>query len=144
MINGDCLGYLGQLHPDTQQAWGLHQEVTVCEIDFNLLAGEANIVPRVSSIPRYPAAIRDLALVVPDDLTALQLEETIKQAAGKTLKAATLFDLYEGNQIPAGKRSLAYSLTFRDDRGTLTDDSIKEIMQRIEKALFKLGAVLRG
>jgi phenylalanyl-tRNA synthetase beta chain len=143
-INQKFLGYIGQLHPEVQQAWGLNQEVTVCEIDFDLLFLESNLVPRVFSVPRYPAAIRDLALVAPGTLTALQLEDSIRKAAGESLKTIKLFDLYEGSQIPEGKRSLAYSLTFRDDHGTLTDNEVKETMKKIEDALIKLGVVLRG
>ena len=142
LLNGKPLGYLGELHPQ-RDAWEIGQQVTVCELDFELLASCADTVPKVAPVPQYPAAVRDLALVVPLQVTAAQLEATIKEAAGKALKKINLFDLYAGSQIPAGKRSLAYSLTFRDEKGTLTDNEVSKMMQKIKEALSKLGAALR-
>lgn len=144
LIGGKTLGFVGQLHPETAIDWDFPQPVTVCEIDFSLLAESANIVPRVTSIPRYPAANRDLALVVPLTVTARRIEEVISEAGKGLITRVKLFDLYEGKQIPEGKRSLAYSLTFRREEGTLTDNEISGVLKDVEKALLNLGALLRG
>ncbi len=138
------LGYLGQLHPEVAGAWEIDQPVTVCEIDMSLLTQKANLVPRVIPLPRYPAANRDLAVVVPREIPAEQLEKTIREAGGNLVSEVKLFDLYEGKQIPEGKRSLAYSITFRTEEKTLTDTEVNQAQSDIEKALFSLGAVLRS
>ncbi len=143
-LEGETLGYVGQLHPDVAEAWEIDQPVTVCEIDLQLLAEKANLVPRVEPLPRFPAAKRDLALVVSKDIPAEKLEESIRQAGGDLISQVKLFDLYEGKQIPAGKLSLAYSITFRTDEKTLTEAEINQAQKNIEKALFDLGAVLRS
>ena len=138
------LGFLGQLHPDVAEEWEIDQQVTVCEIDLALLSVQANLVPRVVPLPRYPAAKRDLAVVVARDISALQLEKAIRHAGGGLVSQVRLFDLYEGKQIPEGKRSLAYSITFRSEEGTLTDAEVNKAQESIEKALFDLGAALRS
>ncbi len=138
------IGFLGQLHPEVSDAWEIDQPVTVCEIDLSLLAEKANLVPRVVGLPRYPAANRDLALVVSRDIPTEQLEKTIREAGGNLISEVKLFDLYEGKQIPEGKRSLAYSITFRNKDKTLTDAEVNKAQKDIEKALFDLGAVLRS
>ncbi len=138
------LGYLGQVHPDVAEAWEIDQPVTVCEIDLTLLCAKANLVPRVVPLPRFPAAKRDLAIVVPREIPAEKLETAIREAGGELVSQVKLFDLYEGKQIPAGKRSLAYSITFRREEGTLTEAEINQAQENIEKALFDLGAVLRS
>lgn len=142
-IDGEELGFIGQLHPDIAGELDISQPVFVSELDFHLLSKHAHIVPAVTPLPRYPAAIRDIAVVISRDVQSLQVEETIKKAGGKLVKALKLFDLYEGPQIPEGKRSLAYSITYRSEEGTLTDTAVNEIQQRIESALLEMGALLR-
>lgn len=138
------LGYLGQLHPDVAEEWEIDQPVTVCEIDLSILCDNANLVPRVVPMPRYPAAKRDLALVVAGEIPAEKLEKTIREAGGDIISQVKLFDLYEGKQIPEGKRSLAYSITFRREERTLTEPEINRAQDNIKRALLELGAVLRS
>ncbi len=140
---GEELGFLGQLHPEVAEQFAIDQAVTVCELDLALLCGKANLVPRVAPLPRYPSANRDIAVVVSREIPAQRLEEAIRQAGEGLVAGIKLFDLYEGRQIPEGKRSLAFSITFRREEGTLTDDEVNLIQDKIEKALNKLGAVLR-
>ncbi len=143
-IKGREVGYLGQVHPDVAEAWEIDQPVTVSEIDLALLCEKANLVPRVAPLPRYPAAKRDLAIVVPKEIPADKLEKAIREAGGDLVSQVKLFDLYEGKQIPEGKRSLAYSITFRRDERTLTEAEINRAQEEIQNALFELGAVLRS
>ena len=138
------LGYLTEIHPEVAEVWEIPQPVSVCEIDLEILNSLANPVPAVSPLPRYPAAKRDLALLVSKDVSARRLEETIKTAGNDLVTEVVLFDVYEGKQIPEGKRSLAYSITFRHDEGTLTDQEVNNTLSKIQQALFALGAEVRG
>lgn len=142
--NGEELGFVGQLHPDIANELDINQAVIIAEIDFSVLYEHAIIVPGVTPLPRYPVAVRDIAVVIPREVPSLQVEETIKEAGGKLVKGIKLFDLYEGQQIPEGKRSLAYSITYRSEEGTLTDTEVNEAQQEIESALLALGAVMRS
>ncbi|HED24374.1 MAG TPA: phenylalanine--tRNA ligase subunit beta [Firmicutes bacterium] len=138
-----ALGYIGQLHPDVAEAWEIDQPVTVSEIDLTMLFEIAKPVPSFKPLPRYPAAKRDLAVIVDRNVASEDLARTIREAGRGLVSRVILFDLFEGKQIPAGKRSLAYSITFRRDEGTLTDEEVNLIFDDIEKALIKCGAVLR-
>ena len=86
-------------------------------------------------MPRYPAVERDLALLVPQDVAAGEVAETIRREGGPYLHDVALFDVYEGKQVPAGYRSLAYTMTYRADDRTLTDEEIAEAQSRIADAL---------
>lgn len=143
-IGGEEAGYLGQLHPAAAAAWDFPQPVAVAELDLDLLAGAADPVPRVVPLPRYPAAWRDLAVVAPRHIPAAELERCIVETGGGLVERVTLFDLYEGEQIPAGKRSLAYKIVFRRPGGTLTEGEVNAAQERIVAALAALGATLRA
>ena len=143
MSAGEKLGFLGQLHPEIALTWDISQPVTICEIDLSIILKKTSLVPRVAPLPRFPAANRDIAVVVPREVPALQLERTIHESGGGLVSSVKLFDLYEGRQIPEGMRSLAYSVIFRSDEGTLTDSEINKAQDNIEKALLALGASLR-
>jgi len=144
LLDGEKIGFIGDLHPEVAADFGLEQPVTLAEIELDPLFKKANLVPRMVPLPRYPAANRDLAVVVAKEVSAAKLEEAIWAAGGELLNAVRLFDLYEGKQVPAGKRSLAYSLVFRRDEGTLTEAEVNAAQSKIEKALFGLGATLRS
>ncbi|MDW7739922.1 MAG: phenylalanine--tRNA ligase subunit beta [Bacillota bacterium] len=144
LINGLKVGYIGQLHPDVAVSWDLDQPVTVAEIDLEHVCEKANLVPRFDPLPRYPSANRDIAVVVPREIPARQLEEVIREAGGELISSVRLFDLYEGRQIPPGKRSLAFSISYRCEERTLTDLEVNRSQEKIEKALQKIGAELRG
>jgi phenylalanyl-tRNA synthetase beta chain len=138
------IGCLGQLHPAAAEALNYRQPVIVGELDLNALAGLADLVPRVAALSRYPASRRDIAVIVPRDISAAELERTIRQAGGGLVDKVSLFDLYAGEQIPEGKRSLAFSITYRRPAGTLTEEEVIAAGQRIEQALSSLEASLRG
>ncbi len=144
LLDGVKIGFIGDLHPEVAADFDLDQPVTLAEIELAPLFRKAILVPRIVPLPRYPAANRDLAVVASKTVSAADLEEAIRVAGGELLSAVKLFDLYEGKQVPAGKRSLAYSLVFRRDEGTLTEADINEVMRKIEKALHGLGAMLRS
>ncbi len=143
-IKGEEIGFLGQLHPDIATEWEINQAVTLCEIDFSTINNHTELVPWTAPLDRYPAVIRDIAVVITRDIPSIVVEEKIKEAGGDLVKDVKLFDLYEGEQIPEGKRSLAYSITFRSEERTLTDSEVNKAHGKIEKTLFSMGAVLRS
>ena len=95
-------------------------------------------------LPRFPAIERDLALVCDEDLPVAEIEATIRRAGGRYLESVNLFDVYQGSQIEAGKKSVAYSLMFRSAEGTLADADIDPALQKIFRNLKEKGCILRS
>ncbi len=144
MNGGECLGFVGQIHPNVAKNYGVDTELYAAELNFDGLSRAQGPDPVYVPLPRYPSVTRDLALIAPHEVTVGQIEACIRENGGKTLKSVALFDIYEGPGIPEGKRSTAYSLVLRSDEGTLTDDHADETVRDILAALRdKLGAVLR-
>ncbi len=137
-------GYLGQLHPAVGEAWDLDQEVAVAELALAPLLEQADPAPRCTPLPRYPASLRDIAVVTPVEIPARELEQIIRAAGGELVESAVLFDLYQGAQIASGKRSLAFAITYRSTGGTLTEAEVAAAHDRIAAALARRGAELRG
>ncbi len=143
-LDGREIGYMGALSASVQENFLLRQKVYVAELNMEDLFALADLTPRYRSLPRYPAVYRDLALIVPMDTAAALLMEEIKKEAGTLLEELNLFDVYKGNQIPAGHVSLALALTFRHPDRTLKDEEIDELMRHIEMHLGeRFAAVLR-
>ncbi len=115
-------------------------------IPQNALILDIPLIATVMIVPRRAcrAAWRDLALLCEDSLPVAEIEEAIKQAGGSWLEKAELFDVYQGEQIEKGKKSVAYALSFREPERTLTDEDVQPLMESITQALLKKGCVLRG
>lgn len=94
-------------------------------------------------LPKYPATTRDLSIVCDDDIPAALLEKTISKAVGSILEKVTLFDVYKGEQIEKGKKSVSYSISMRSHDGTLTDEQADKAMKKVLEALKAIGAELR-
>lgn len=144
LLNGDVIGFIGQVHPALQKELDL-KDTYVFELSFNQLA-EAAVAPiSYQSIPRFPSITRDIALVVDKEKAAGELEAIIKKAGGELLKEVHVFDLYEGEHLEAGKKSLAFSLKYFDPERTLTDEEVTTAHEKVLKAVHdEAGAVLRG
>lgn len=138
------LGFLGELHPDVLDAYDLPQRAYIFELDWEK-AGRVNKVPCLyEPLPRFPAVERDLAVVVVEEITAEQVQRAIVAAGGANLKGCRLFDVYRGEQIASGHKSLAYTLTFQGEDRTLTDEEVNAALEKIQQELArKLGASLR-
>ena len=140
------LGVLGELHPLVVEALEIRTDYPVLagELDVDLLARHVARELRVEPIPAFPAVHEDMALIVDRQVPAAQVAAELREAGGFLLRQVELFDVYEGRQIPAGKKSLAYHLTFQSPSKTLTDREIRRqrerILQRLEQ---RLGARLR-
>lgn len=137
-----CIGFLGQVHPTTAKAYDI-PETYVAEINLVAVLGhERNFV--YEQVSRFPSVSRDIALLVKETVTHQAIVETIETSAGKFLRDVTIFDVYQGDTIEAGHKSLAYSLTFANPEATLTDEEINLAMDKVTKRLVEdLGAVIR-
>jgi phenylalanyl-tRNA synthetase beta chain len=143
---GALLGYLGQLHPSIAERFDLERrEVYVAELDFDTLVEHGLGQPQLEPLARFPGLDRDLALVLDRDAPHEDVAATILDAGGALLEHVALFDLYQGPQVAAGKRSLAYTLRFRAPDRTLTDAEADDAMSRIVTSVrSRFGAQVRG
>src|SRR5690606_32687890 len=121
------VGYLGELHPDLAEAWVLPGRVSLFEVDASGLIEVERRPARFLDLPRYPAVQRDVAFILPQEVPAARAEAVIRAHAGPWLEALTLFDVYQGEPNPAGRRSLAYALRYRAKDRTLTDAEVDEV-----------------
>jgi phenylalanyl-tRNA synthetase beta chain len=144
LIGGRECGIVGEVHPAAAQKFGAAQRNYVGMIDMEPLINSAQIKPEYKPLPKFPAVSRDIAMLVDDSVLVRQIERLIASKAGKILEEIKLFDVYKGKQVPGGKKSVAYSITFRASDRTLTDEDVGKAMGEIIKALAeKLGAQLR-
>jgi phenylalanyl-tRNA synthetase beta chain len=140
------LGIFGELHPLVAERFEFSPApVLVADLDLQALIDAAQIRYPVASVPAYPPVLEDLAVVVAEELPAERVAQTIRQAGGKAVIAVRLFDIYRSEQIGAGKKSLAYSITYQAADRTLTDQDVAAIRQKILRRLEQeVGAVLRS
>ncbi|MBI2845590.1 MAG: phenylalanine--tRNA ligase subunit beta [Chloroflexi bacterium] len=145
ILNGKQAGILGEVHPKLMKEFDLGKAtVIVAELDFDLLASLASPDLTVKPLPRYPAVVQDLALILDQSIAAAQVEELIREAGGRILEEVRLFDVYQGEGIPSGKKSLAYSLSYRSPDRTLTAEEVSRLQEKIVSYLAKkAGARLR-
>ena len=124
--------------------FGMDTRVYICEIDFNTLLEFYTDEVKYKPLPKYPAVTRDIAMLIDDSVNVYEIEKIIKKCSGNILEGYNLFDVYKGAQIPEGKKSVAYSVTFRADDRTLTDEEINGVFDKIVKTLEdNLSAQLR-
>ncbi len=142
--DGKVIGILGELHPETLENYGIGVKAYAAKVNVTELLDIANAVKTYKPLPKFPAAVRDLAIVCDENLPVAELEKAIKRAVGSTLESVTLFDVYKGKQIAEGKKSVAYSIAMRSHEGTLTDEQSDAAVKRVLKELEKLGAELRA
>ncbi|MBQ9963901.1 MAG: phenylalanine--tRNA ligase subunit beta [Clostridia bacterium] len=143
-VGDTVIGTFGEVHPDTAQAYDMDTRVYVAELRLQPLF-EAIEKVRVlyKPLPRFPAVERDLALLCDEELPVADIQKTIAKAGGKLLETVTLFDVYQGAQIAAGKKSVAFSLYFRSAEGTLSDADIDPVLAKIFARLEEKGCTLR-
>jgi phenylalanyl-tRNA synthetase beta chain len=144
---GDAeIGAFGELHPLVRERFDLPARVMLIgEFDLDALLARVQPLYKTRSLARYPAVAQDLAIVVDENVAADRVHTLIAQTGGALLASATLFDVYRGDQIARGKKSLAYALTFQSDERTLTDDDATKLRGKIVQRLQReLGAQTRG
>ena len=144
MAQDKFLGFLGEIHPDVREAFELKQKVFLFELDFESVAEGIRESRAFKPLPRFPAVFRDLALIVDERISAADLLAVIDRANNGLIAERKIFDLYRGNPIPAGKKSLAFRLKYQQEGRTLTDAEVNELHQKIIQLLAeKHGAILR-
>ena len=144
-IREEQAGWLGKIHPAVMDQYELEKPVFAAELDLGRLLAEVHLVAAYRALPRYPAVLRDIAVIVPESVPADEVIRTIRDAGGSLVEEVTLFDQYRGPQVPAGKRSLAFAITYRDPNRTLSDATVNTVHGRLEKELAaRFGAELRG
>ncbi len=146
LIGRERIGSFGELHPEVAARFKLGGSKAICaEIQVADLIESHQRLHAVAPLPATPAVLEDIALVVNADQAAGEVEAVIRQAGGRLLKDVRLFDVYTGDQIPPGKKSLAYALTYQDERRTLTDKNAAKIRKKIiGAARHRLKAELRS
>jgi phenylalanyl-tRNA synthetase beta chain len=143
-VGGTVIGHAGELHPKVCQAFGLPPRSSAVELDLDALiaAGPASVAARPFS--SYPVAKEDVALIVPAEVPAADVEAALVEGAGELLESIRLFDLYTGEQIDEGRKSLAFSLRFRAPDRTLTETEVAAARQAaVQVAVDRFGAVQR-
>jgi phenylalanyl-tRNA synthetase beta chain len=145
-IGGRSAGVFGELHPRVAAAFGFPENVVLAaELDLDLMLAEAKTLHRVRSLPITPSVYQDVALVVRDEVSAAEVERVIRMIGGKLLRSVHLFDVYTGEPVQAGHRSLAYALAYGTDERTMNDKEVAALHAKIVKACEReLGAVLRA
>ena len=145
IVGGEVIGILGEIHPLTMENYGVEGEYYVAQLDFNSILAAKGGMPAFKPLPKFPAITRDLAVVCDKSVPVGELQEAMISASKGLVKEIRLFDIYTGVPIPAGKKSVAFSLVLRHDDRTLTDAEADEEIQAILEVLKeKFGAVLRS
>lgn len=141
----DELGIMGEIHPDVAENYGMDGvRIYCCELMFDAIMRHADTEIVYTPLPKYPSTSRDIALLVDEDMAVGKIEEVIRKHGKKILENAKLFDVYRGKQVEEGKKSVAFTLTYRDKDKTLTDDEVAAVHNDVLNALKdKLNAVLR-
>ena len=144
VYENQVVGYLGEIHPEVADNYRIGERTYVAVLDMPSVIPFADFDRKYTGIAKYPAVARDISMVVPKEILVGQIEDVLAQRGGKMLESYTLFDIYEGSQILAGFKSVAYSITFRAKDHTLTDDEVNATMKKILNGLKGLGIELRA
>ncbi len=138
------VGYLGEVHPEVCDNYDMKTRAYVAVLDMPAILPFATFDRKYEGIAKYPAVLRDISMVVPKEIMAGQIEAVIAQRGGKILEDYKLFDIYEGDQIKAGYKSIAYSITFRAKDRTLEEADVTAAMKKILNGLESMGIELRS
>ncbi len=140
---GVTLGYLGEVHPEVLDNYAIGTKAYVAVLDMPAVEKFTTFDRKYEGLARFPAVSRDLSMVVPKEILAGQIEKMILQRGGKLLESCELFDIYEGEQIRPGFKSVAYSVTFRAKDRTLEENDVNAVMKKILNGLEQMGIELR-
>ncbi|MDE6531531.1 MAG: phenylalanine--tRNA ligase subunit beta [Lachnospiraceae bacterium] len=138
------IGYLGEVHPMVCAGYSMKTKVYIAVLDMPSIVPMTSFDRKYTGISKYPAVARDISMVVPKEVLAGDIEKMIRQRGGKILESIRLFDIYEGDQIQEGFKSIAYSLTFRDMTKTLVDEDVNAVMKKILNGLESMNIELRS
>ncbi|SHK23122.1 phenylalanyl-tRNA synthetase beta subunit [Hathewaya proteolytica DSM 3090] len=143
-IKNKYVGVFGEIHPDVCENYGMDERCYIAELDLDILFENSVLDKKYTPLPKYPAVTRDIAILVDDEILVQEIEDTIVKAGGNLLESMELFDVYKGEQIPKGKKSVAFALIYRVADKTLTDEEVNKVHSKILRAVeHKIGAELR-
>ncbi|QTL98580.1 phenylalanine--tRNA ligase subunit beta [Iocasia frigidifontis] len=144
-LDGGEIGYLGELLPAIITELDLKERTALFQLDLTAVIKAVNLDKKYSKLPKYPAVERDLAILVKNEINSGEILRLLKREAGDILKKVEIFDLYEGDQIPEGLKSLAFKLLFQAEDRTLRDEEVNELFNKILKLLRNFfSAEIRG
>jgi phenylalanyl-tRNA synthetase beta chain len=145
LADGTLVGHAGELHPRVVAALGLPSGTCAGELDVDVLTLASEVRVQARELSTYPVAQSDVAMVVDEQVAAAALESALRRGAGEMLESLSLMDIYRGDQVGPGRKSLAYRMVFRAPERTLTTKEVNGLRdQAIESAAAALGAVQRG
>lgn len=145
IVGGQPVGFMGQVHPDVAAEYGLTKRAFIMELDLTLLNPLRKTEVLFEPLPKFPALERDLALVLPQTVNAAEVGAKIEEITGHLVEKVELFDVYQGEQVPEGMRSLAFSLIYRANDRTLNDVEVNQLQtELLEKLNAAYGASVRG
>ncbi len=142
-LGGKALGVIGEVHPEVVANYGMEGRVVSFSLDAEILIANARTDRTYTPLPKFPSVTRDLALVCGAEVPVRILEKAIRSGAGNLLEKIRLFDIYRGEQIAGGKKSVAFRIVLRSATGTLTDEKVSKVMKKVMESLERVGAVLR-
>lgn len=135
---------MGEVHPAVSDKYGIGTRAYVAELFFDNLVELSDTSVTFVPLPKYPAMTRDIALLADEELAVQQIVDVVKNLGLDIIKDFRLFDIYRGNQVPEGKKSMAFSITYRNNERTLTDDDVQKAHASVLEALKEsLGVSLR-
>ena len=141
--NRKPIAFLGEVHPAAARNFGLGTRVYIACVDIKAVGTMTRFEKKYSEIPKYPAVTRDLSLVMKKEVLSAEVEAVIRKCSGRLLESLELFDVYEGENIEEGYKSLAYSLTYRAKDRTLTEEEINPVIEKTIEKLAQKGIDLR-
>ena len=142
-VSGEEVGIFGELHPDVLENYSIGKRAYVGKINITELMEKCEPQKTYKPLPKFPATTRDLSLICDDSIPVAKIEKAIKTAVGNILEKITLFDVYKGQQIEEGKKSVSYSISMRSHDGTLTDEQADKAMDKALKSLKEIDVLLR-
>ncbi len=140
----ELVGEIGEIHPTVQKNFDINQRVYMVQLKLHLLYRRFKDAVKYKLLPKYPAMQRDLSLTVDKNVLSAELKNCICENGGKYLEFVEVFDVYEGAGIAPDKKSIAYTLRFRSEEGTLSEEDIAPSMEKIISELANIGAMLRS
>lgn len=143
MIDDTVIGVIGEIHPKVAENYGINERILCFTLDVDSLFAHTQTDVTYTPLPKFPAVTRDLALICDETIPVRILEKAITKGAGNLLETIQLFDVYQGEQIEGGKKSVAFNIVLRSAENTLAEEQVNSTMKKVMKELEKVGANLR-
>ncbi len=145
IVDGENIGFMGKLHPDIEEKIESRQPIFIMEVFLDkLLEMSEKKEIKFKRLPKFPPITRDISLICDESLPVSKIERAIRKSGGKFLEKVELFDIYKGEGIPEGKKSLTYALSFRSEEKTFSDEEVSKFLNAIIEALDKIDVKLRA